>query len=93
MIGYLFVAISALLGTTKGYCGKRVSEYVKSLKGTVFVNLTRMFLCIIVGFFTVFSQSNASFKIDLSTALITLLSGLSTAVFLILWISSLRSGA
>ena len=93
MIGYLFLAISALSGTTKGYCGKRVSEYVKSLKGTVFVNLTRMFLCIIVGFFTVFSQSNASFKIDLSTALITLLSGLSTAVFVILWITSLRSGA
>lgn len=74
MIGYLFLAISALSGTTKGYCGKRVSEYVKSLKGTVFVNLTRMFLCIIVGFFIVFFQSSSSFKIDLSTGISLILS-------------------
>lgn len=93
MTGYLFLAISALCGTTKGYCGKRVSEHVKSIKGTVFVNLERMFLCVVVGFFMVFFQDGASFKIDLNTALITLLSGLSTAAFVILWITSLRSGA
>ena len=29
-MGYIFVLISVLSGTTKGYCGKKTSEFMKN---------------------------------------------------------------
>lgn len=92
MMGYLFLFISVFSGVLKGYCGKCLSEHVKSLKGTVLVNLERMLFCVIIGFLMILLQKETTFQIDFTTAMITILSGLSTAVFVILWITSIRTG-
>lgn len=92
-MGYLFLSVSLLAGTCKGYCGKMVSNIVKSLKGTVFSNLLRMLLCIFIGFVVVLANNDSVIFSNLNILPISALSGISTACFVILWITCLRSGA
>lgn len=92
-MGYLFLALSLFAGATKGFCGKTISGKVQSLKGTFYINFIRMVLCIAVGFFVVAFESISGFKVDLVTLLITALSGISTAMFVVFWIISVRRGA
>lgn len=92
-MGYLFLALSLFAGATKGFCGKTISGKVQSLKGTFYINFIRMVLCIAVGFFVVAFESLSAFKVDFITLLITALSGISTAMFVVFWIISVRRGA
>ena len=92
-MGYLFLALSLFAGATKGFCGKTISGKVQSLKGTFYINFIRMVLCIAVGFFVVAFESLSAFKVDVITLLITALSGISTAMFVVFWIISVRRGA
>ena len=92
-MGYIFLAFSLFAGAAKGFCGKTISNDVKTLKGTSYINLLRMILCIIIGFVVVATENVFGLAIDTSTLLITLLSGLSTALFVLSWIFSVRNGA
>ena len=92
-MGYLFLGISLLAGATKGFCGKKISGKVESMKGTCYINMIRMVLCTLIGFFVVASEEISMLKIDLNTLVITALSGISTAMFVISWIISVRKGA
>ena len=92
-MGYLFLGISLLAGATKGFCGKKISGKVESLKGTFYVNMIRMLLCIVIGFFVVATEGMSMLKIDFNTLIITALSGISTSVFVASWIISVRKGA
>lgn len=94
IMGYLLVAISVLSGSVKGYCGKRTSDYVSEYKDAMLANTIRMGFCILIGFFTVLLQSGAAaFKIDTSVLIITLISGISTSVFVVSWLISVKKGA
>ena len=92
-MGYLFLTLSLLSGATKGYCGKSISNKVQSLKGTFYINFIRMALCILVGFLVVAFESLSGFSVDITTLLITMLSGVATAMFVVFWIISVRQGA
>ena len=48
-MGYLFVLISVLSGTTKGYCGKKTSEFMKNPVDGVFISMIRMIICTLIG--------------------------------------------
>ena len=92
-MGYLFLAIALLAGTVKGFCGKKISGKVASLKGTFYINTIRMLLCIIIGFFIVLSEGMGTFRINGYTLCITAVSGLSMALFVSTWIMCIRNGA
>jgi drug/metabolite transporter (DMT)-like permease len=92
-MGYLFLAVSLFAGATKGFCGKTISNDVKTLKGTSYINLLRMTLCIVIGFFVVAAENIRGLNVDMTSLLIALLSGLSTALFVLSWIFSVRNGA
>lgn len=92
-MGYIFLGISLLAGATKGFCGKTVSGKVESMKGTFYVNMLRMLLCIIIGFFVVMAEGINAFATDLQVLMITALSGVSTAIFVASWIISVKKGA
>lgn len=92
-MGYLFLGISLLAGATKGFCGKTISGRIESIKGTFYVNMIRMLLCIIIGFFVVLPEGLSSLKIDAKTLLITGVSGVSVSVFVASWIISVKRGA
>ena len=92
-MGYLFLGISLLAGATKGFCGKKISSKVESMKSTFYVNIIRMILCAFIGFWVVAAEGLPLLKIDGSTLIITALSGVSTSVFVASWITSVKKGS
>jgi uncharacterized membrane protein len=93
-MGYLFLILSVFSGSAKGYCGKRISGRVQGYKDAALANFIRMFFCIIIGaIFVVMGDGFSSFAIDTKTLLITFLSGVTTAGFVVFWIISVQNGA
>lgn len=93
-MGYLFLLIALLSGTTKGYCGKKTSGYVSEYKDSIAANIIRMILCIAIGFLMLLAQGQASLlKTNSQTLIITLVSGITTSLFVTSWLVSVKRGA
>lgn len=93
-MGYLFLGLALAAGITKGYCGKKTSFAVVSRSDSMIMNLLRMLLCILIGFFLVLVQNGAQALIpDGFTLLVTALSGVASAAFVVSWLLSVRTGA
>lgn len=94
MIGYVFAFAAIICGATKGFCGKKISGYTKAPRSAAFSNVIRMLLCIVIGFFFVlFDGGIGGLAVGSDLILISLLSGVSTAVFVITWLLAVRRGA
>ena len=94
MLGYLFVVGALAAGVTKGYCGKKTSGLIQGTRATFWFNAVRMLLCIPIGFLFVLSAGDLSaLSVDWLTLLISAVSGISTAMFVVTWIGCVRWGA
>jgi drug/metabolite transporter (DMT)-like permease len=93
-MGYLFLILALFAGATKGFCGKKISGATKTLADASLVNFLRMALCIIIGAVLMLAGGVVPFaKLDGAMVAIAALSGISTAVFVVSWLVSVRSGA
>ena len=93
-MGYLFLAIALLAGATKGYCGKMTSGYVNEYKDAMLANTIRMVFCVLIGFIMTVVQSGiGALRIDMTTAWIAVLSGVTSSVFVVSWLVSVKKGA
>ncbi len=93
-MGYLFLAAALLCGATKGYCGKRSSGFVTEFRDSMLINLIRMLLCIVLGGVVLgLGAGFSALAISTPALLVTLLSGVTTSVFVITWLLSVRKGA
>lgn len=93
-MGYLLLAISQFFGSTKSYCGKRASGLLQGYTGSIAGNLLRVSVCIVIGFILVLTGGQlAGLRLSLPAFGVCVLSGLSTAVFLILWLVCVRKSA
>lgn len=93
-MGYLFIAISVLAGATKGYCGKMTSGYVEKYNDAMFINIIRMSICVIIGFLMLLAQGSVGLlAVDAKTLAITALSGVTTSLFVVFWLISVKRGA
>lgn len=93
-MGYLFLFTSLLAGSTKGYCGKQISQYINTYRDATLANFVRMFLCILISLgITIFSGNTKLLQVNHTTLLITLLSGISNSVFVVLWLFVVQKGA
>ena len=94
MIGYLFLSIALIAGVTKGYCGKRISGKITTLADSALVNTARMFLCIAIGMVLLFAQEGfSSLAVSPTTLLISMLSGVCSALFVISWLFAVKQSA
>lgn len=93
-MGYLFLSISLLAGAIKGYCGKKTGNFASTLQSAVFLNLIRMVLCVVLGTVMVFAYKDIK-SLSLSPAVlgISALSGISTSLFVVTWLISVRKSA
>lgn len=93
-MGYLFLLIALLSGSAKGYCGKKTSGYVREYKDAMFTNLARMIFCVIIsiGLLAVRGQFGL-LATGSREILITMLSGVTTSIFVVAWLISVRRGA
>ncbi len=93
-MGYLFLSIALFAGLTKAYCGKKTSGYTQNITDAVIANVVRMIFCIIIGFAVVLFEGSFGFlKIDFNTIAISAFSGISTAIFVVSWLLSVKKGA
>ena len=93
-MGYLFLAIALLAGSAKGFCGKRVSRYTATYSDAAFINSLRMVFCAVIGAAIMLIGNGAALSQPTARLiLISLLSGASTAAFVILWLVSVKTGA
>lgn len=93
-MGYLFLAISLLAGATKGYCGKKTSGYVNGYKDAMLANTIRMVLCTIIGAILIIAGGNIKHLAPNPQVLaISALSGITTSVFVVCWLISVKKGA
>lgn len=93
-MGYLFLTISLLCGTTKGYCGKKTSNYTKDTGDAMLANFLRMVLCVIIGFGLILvSGEVAQMRLSPQILAIAALSGISTSVFVVSWLLVIKKGA
>ena len=93
-MGYLFIFISLLCGVTKGYCGKKTSGALVNTSDSMLVNTVRMIACIFIGLAITAVQGDLrSLAASPLFILISALSGISTAIFTVSWLLSVRSGA
>lgn len=93
-MGYLFLFIALFAGTAKGYCGKKTSNYAKGLGDAIFANIIRMLLCVLIGFLLLLVTGDLNSLIPSRNMLfICVLSGVSTAVFVVTWLISVKKSA
>ena len=93
-MGYLFAFIGIFCGATKGFCGKKTSDYTSDLQRASYANFLRMLICILVGFvFSLAECGISGFNAPLEVILTAALSGIATSVFVISWLFAVRRGA
>ncbi|MBO7187431.1 MAG: EamA family transporter [Clostridia bacterium] len=93
-MGYLFLLVALLAGVTKGYCGKRTSGYTNTFNDALFANSIRMGLCVIIGFILVTVTGDLSSIVpNAKMLLISALSGVSMAIFVVTWLILVKKSA
>lgn len=92
MLGYIFLFITVLIGVSKGYCGKKTSEFISGITDGLLLQSIRALLCVVIGGILFVSSGKAA-QIDKTVLIISFLNGLSNAAFLLSWLFAVRSGA
>lgn len=89
----LFLFLAVLCGTIKGYFGKRISGYGDTASACVHMQLFRLVICAAVGGGMLLFRMPAVVIAGPEEFLVDLLSGVSTAVFVISWTLAAHSDA
>ncbi len=90
-MGYLFLSIAIICSIIKGYCGKKSGTGASHTSEAVLINLFRMSFCVIIGVIIAISSAGISgLKVSSDVILISVISGVSSAVFVVTWLMSIR---
>lgn len=93
-MGYIFLLISLLLGTTKGYCGKKMGYFSPNTMSDVLLNFARMVLCIVFGTLLIFVCKDTGYlTLNSKLLMISAFSGISTSFFVVTWLISVKKSA
>ena len=93
-MGYLFLSLALICGATKGFFGKKISGYAENTKSAVLLNLIRMLLCIVFSFAVMLFSSDIGYlSFDINIILISAISGIGTAFFVVSWLLAVRKSA
>lgn len=93
-MGYVFLVLALLAGATKGYCGKKTSGFVSGFRDSMLANMIRMLLCIAIGMVLILAGGHGlMLKPSGKLLLISALSGVSTTVFVVTWLVSVKKSA
>lgn len=93
-MGYLFLLIALLAGAAKGYCGKKTSGYTSGSRDAIWTSIVRMLFCALVGSVLILTSGEASLIIPSpKLLLVSMLSGISTAVLVVTWLICVKKSA
>ena len=90
-MGYLFLIITLILFSVKGFCGKKTSTDIVLPTDPLLFNFLRMLLCILIGFFMILlDRARPQMGVDPRLLLITFFAGAANVAFLVGWILAVR---
>ncbi len=93
-MGYLFLSIALFAGATKGFCGKKMGGFAANTQSAVFLNLVRMLLCILFSVpLMLLTGEGVTLSFEPTVLLLSAMSGVSTSLFVVLWLLAVRKSA
>jgi drug/metabolite transporter (DMT)-like permease len=93
-MGYFFLSLVLITGAAKGFCGKKTGSSIVTNSDSMLINVFRMTLCTVIGFFIMLAgQDLRSLGADSTVLLVAAMSGFTSAVFVVSWLLSVKSGA
>ena len=93
-MGYLFLSFALLAGVTKGYCGKKTSGFMRSFSDASFASFIRMIFCAAFGLLIVLLSGDAGQLVpSINMLLVSMLSGVASAFFVLTWLVEVRKSA
>lgn len=93
-MGYLFLSIALFSGAAKGFCGKKTSSYTQGIRDAIGANILRMVLCSAIGLVLILATEGPAKLIpSRELLLISALSGIFTAVFVVSWLVCVKKSA
>ena len=93
-VGYVFVFLSVLSNAAKGFCSKKISNGVGSAAAAIDMNILRVLICCLIsaGIAAKGILQNG-FSASIAEVSVIALSGISMALFLVVWTFAIKSGA
>ena len=93
-MGYIFLSLALLAGTTKGYCGKKTGDLVSGKSALLLVNSLRMCFCILLSLlFVILNQEISQLTLNPLLLLLSFVSGITTAIFVVSWLAAVQKSA
>jgi len=93
-MGYLFLFLALAGGMGKGFFGRSISHDVKTFRGSIFVNMMRMFFCAAAGLILALVSAPAELTmLSPQSVVICLLSAVSMSVFCVAWMYAYKTEA
>ncbi|MBQ8426755.1 MAG: EamA family transporter [Clostridia bacterium] len=94
-MGYFYLGVALITSKMKAFCSKKISGLTSNTENYFFISAVRMLFCVLFGFiFALAITGNInSFGIDGITLIISLISGISSATFVITWLLAIRTSA
>ena len=93
-MGYFFLLIALLLGWVKGFFGKKASEYTHGFSDAIFANIVRMLVCTTIGGIIILAADGPEALLpSVKLLLFSALSGISTAMFVVMWLVCIKRSA
>lgn len=93
-MGYLFIFIALISGTLKGYCGKKISNFITTEKQSIFINSVRMMFCLLISFVILLPEIiSGSFMLDVEAIAYGTMAGITLSAFLVTWLLAVKHGA
>ena len=92
ILGYPFLIISVLAGVTKGYFGKKISNLTQGIAASVWVNLLRVGLCILISLLVSGASLFSGARPDTVAILTGTAYGCTNAFFIVSWLFCVRNG-
>ena len=93
-MGYICIFAALLAGTTKGFFGKRISGTVTTQRQSVFVNMIRMVICVLISLAVLgFEAWRHGVRIDGAAWGFGAMAGVTVSAFMVTWLLAVRRGA
>ncbi|MBQ8207705.1 MAG: hypothetical protein IJZ89_03115 [Clostridia bacterium] len=90
-MGFIFIFISTAFGITKGFCSKKVSGSVKTLRDNLDISLYRNMIVCVFSLITVLLLGDFDVNVTFSEIIICAIAGIAMAIFISSWIFAIKS--
>ena len=89
------MSLAIFCGLVKGFCGKKTSNLIATIKDSLYISTIRMLICCVFGvlFVTITTGSISNIATDFRVILLSLAGAIGLSAFIISWLFCVKRGA